>query len=31
MFHEHETIEDKEKNVGSTKLIYESIANLTPE
>ena len=29
--HEHETIEDMEKNVRSVKLIYEGVANLTPE
>ena len=31
VFHEHETIEDMEKNVSSAKLIYEGIADLTPE
>ena len=30
MFHKHETIEDMEKNVGSAKLTYEGVANLTP-
>ena len=30
MFHKHETIEDREKNVGSAKLTYEGVANLTP-
>ena len=29
MFHKHETIEDMEKNVGSAKLTYEGVANLT--
>ena len=30
MFHEHETIEDMEKNVRGAKLTYEGVANLTP-
>ena len=30
MFHEHETIEDMEKNVRGAKLTYEGIADLTP-
>ena len=30
MFHEHETIEDMDKNVRGAKLTYEGIANLTP-
>ena len=30
MFHEHETIEDMEKNVRSEKLTYEGIVDLTP-
>ena len=31
MFHEHETIEDMEKNVSGAKLTYEGVADLTPE
>ena len=31
VFHEHETIEDMEKNVSSAILTYEGIANLTPK
>ena len=31
VFHEHETIEDMEKNVSSAKLTYEGVANLTFE
>ena len=31
MFHEHETIEDMEKNVSGAKLTYEGIAYLTSE
>ena len=31
MFHEHETIEDMEKNVSSAKLTYEGVADLTGE
>ena len=31
VFHEHETIEDMEKNVSSAKLKYEGVANLTLE
>ena len=30
MFHEHETIEDMEKNVRGEKLTYEGVAYLTP-
>ena len=30
MFHEHETIEDMEKNVRGEKLTYEGIVDLTP-
>ena len=30
VFHEHETIEDMEKNVRGTKLTYEGIVDLTP-
>ena len=30
MFHEHETIEDMEKNVSGAKLTYEGVENLTP-
>ena len=30
MFHEHETIEDMEKNVRGAKLTYEVIAHLAP-
>ena len=30
MFHEHETIENIEKNVRGAKLTYEGVANLTP-
>ena len=30
VFHEHETVEDMEKNVRGAKLTYEGIANLTP-
>ena len=29
VFHEHETIKDMEKNVVSTKLTYEGVADLT--
>ena len=29
MFHEHETIEDMEKNVRGVKLTYKGVANLT--
>ena len=29
MFHEHETIEDMEKNVMSAKLTYEGVTDLT--
>ena len=29
MFHEHETIEDMEKNVRGAKLTYEGVADLT--
>ena len=31
VFHEHETIEDMEKNVSGAKLTYEGVADLTPE
>ena len=31
VFHEHETIEDMEKNVSGAKLTYEGVANLTPK
>ena len=31
VFHEHETIEDIEKNVSGAKLTYGGIAGLTPE
>ena len=31
MFHEHETIEDMEKNASDAKLTYEGVADLTPE
>ena len=31
VFHEHETIEDMEKNVSGAKLTYRGVANLTPE
>ena len=31
VFHEHETIEDMEKNLSGAKLTYEGIADLTPE
>ena len=31
VFHEHETIEDMEKNVSNAKLTYEGVADLTPE
>ena len=31
VFHEHETIEDMEKNVSSEKLTYEGVADLAPE
>ena len=31
MFHEHEPIEDMEKNVSDAKLTYEGLADLTPE
>ena len=31
VFHEHETIEDIEKNVSGEKLTYEGIVGLTPE
>ena len=30
VFHEHETIEDMEKNVRGTKLTYEGVVDLTP-
>ena len=30
VFHEHEAIEDMEKNVRVAKLLYEGIADLTP-
>ena len=30
MFHEHETIEDMEKNVRGAKLTYEGVTDLTP-
>ena len=30
MFHEHEIIEDMEKNVGGEKLIYKGVADVTP-
>ena len=30
MFHEHETIEDMEKNVRGAKLTYEGVADLAP-
>ena len=30
MFHEHEAIEDMEKNVRVAKLLYEGIVDLTP-
>ena len=30
VFHEHETIEDMEKNVRGAKLTYEGVADLTP-
>ena len=29
MFHEHETIEDMEKNVSGVKLTYKGVADLT--
>ena len=29
MFHEHKTIEDKQKNVRGAKLTYEGVADLT--
>ena len=29
LFHEHETIEDMEKNVRGAKLTYEGVADLT--
>ena len=31
VFHEHETIEDMEKNVSAAKLTYDDVADLTPE
>ena len=31
VFHEHETIEDMEKNVSGAKLTYEGVVDLTPE
>ena len=31
VFHEHETIEDREKNVRGAKLTYEGVVDLTPE
>ena len=31
LFHEHETIEDMEKNVRGAKLTYEGVADLAPE
>ena len=31
VFHEHETIEDMEKNVRGEKLTYEGVADLIPE
>ena len=31
MFHEHETIEDMEKNMSGAKLTYEVVADMTPE
>ena len=31
MFHEHETIEDVEKNVSGAKLTYEGVVNLKPK
>ena len=31
MFHEHETIEDMEKNVRGAKLTYKGVVDLTPE
>ena len=31
VFHEHETIEDVEKNVSGAKITYEGVANPTPK
>ena len=31
VFHQHETIEDMEKNVGGVKLTYKGVVDLTPE
>ena len=30
MFHEHETIEDMEKNVRGGKITYEGVTDITP-